>query len=515
MRRFALVMLVLTLVLGAFSAPAAAATSIRFMDITASDGVILKANVVTPSTSGPRPAIVFINSWGLNDVEYLAQAHKLAGKGYVVLSYTTRGFWGSGGTIDVAGPKDIADVSTAIDWLIANTAADPGRIGLSGISYGAGIGLIASGHDPRIKAVAAMSGWTDLVESLYGGSTRRGQAVGLLKAAADLLGEPSPELTQALDRYFANRDVDEVVAWGRPRGAASHLAGINRNAPAIMMANAYGDSIFGPNQLVDFYGKLAGPKRLELAPGDHAVVEATGLFGLDNPVWTNVHRWFDQYLAGVDTGITREPPVRLDPRGSAAPEGYPAWSSVGPRSMRLQLGAMRWYDGTGPLAPGAGTGWDRNIGAGVDTVAGGGVAILTNGWEALTGIPPTAWLPAVNRLHAGVWVSGPLSAAASVRGSVTMRLSFQANPGSTVVCYVYDVDGLGNGKLITHTPWTGNGGTVDLRFPATAWDVPAGHRVALIMDTEDPLYLDTNKWGSTVTFGSPAANPSWLSLPVK
>jgi predicted acyl esterase len=500
--------------------PAAAATSIRFVDITASDNVVLKANVVEPSATGPRPAIVFINSWGLNDAEYLAQAHTLAAKGYLVLSFTTRGFWGSGGTIDVAGPKDIADVSSVIDWLLANTDADPDRIGVSGVSYGAGISLIASGHDPRIKAVAAMSAWTDLVESMYGNATRRGQAVGLLKGAADLTGRPSPELRLALDRYFDNRDVAEVMAWARPRGAASHLAGINQNQPAIMIANAYGDSLFGPNQLVDFYGRLTGPKRLELAPGDHAVVEGTGLIGLPNAVWTNVHRWFDHYLTGANTGIDGEQPIQLDPRGAASPEGYAAWSGVGARTQRYGLGAMRWYDGTGSLAAGAGTGWDRKIYSAVDTVAGGGIAILTNGWEALTGIPPTAWLPAVNRLNAGVWVSDPLPATGHVRGIASMRLTYTptADDGM-IVAYLYDVDSLGTGRLITHAPYTGGEagieGTVDLRFPATAYDVPAGHRLAVIIDTEDLLYLDTNRFGNSVTFGSPAANPSWLQVPLR
>jgi predicted acyl esterase len=500
--------------------PAAAATSIRFVDIAASDGVVLKANVVQPSVAGPRPAIVFINSWGLNDAEYLAQAYKLAGKGYVVLSYTTRGFWGSGGTIDVAGPKDIADVTSVIDWLLAHTTADPARIGLSGVSYGSGISLIASGHDPRIKAVAAMSTWTDLVESLYGNATRRGQAAALLKGSADLLGRPSPELKLALERYFANRNVEEVMAWARPRGAASHLAGINRNQPAIMMAKAYGDSLFGPNQLVEFYRQLTGPKRLELAPGDHAVVEATGLFGLDNPVWTNVHRWFDHHLTGAANGIDSAPPIALDPRGAAPSEGYQAWSNIGTRTQRYGLGAMRWYDGTGPLSAGAGAGWNRKIYSAVDTVAGGGIALLTNGWEALTGIPPSAWLPAVNRLNAGVWVSDPLASAGRVRGIATMRLTYTPSvAGSMIVCYVYDVDSLGNGKLITHAPWTGGqasvASSIDLRFPATAYDVPAGHRIALVIDTEDPLYLDTNRFGGTVSFGSPGADPSWLEMPLR
>ena len=95
-------------------------------------------------SSGTHPAIVFVNSWGLNDAEYLAQATAFARAGYTVLSYTTRGFWGSGGQIDTAGPQDIADVSAVIDWLLAHTTADPAHIGVAGVSYGAGIGLIAS-----------------------------------------------------------------------------------------------------------------------------------------------------------------------------------------------------------------------------------------------------------------------------------------------------------------------------------------------------------------------------------
>jgi hypothetical protein len=310
-----------------------------------------------------------------------------------------------------------------------------------------------------------------------------------------------------------------VMAWARPRGAMNHIDAINRNAPAIMIANAYGDSLFGPNQLVDFYGRLTGPKRLELAPGDHAVVEATGLFGLDNPVWTNVHRWFDQYLSGTDTGIAREQPIALDPRGAARAEGYPAWSSVGPRRQRYELGAMRWYDGTGPMAANAGSGWNRTIHTGFDTVAGGGVAILTNGWEALTGIPPTAWLPAVNRLNAGVWVSDPVPAS-QVRGIPRARMTYTpSSNGAMIVCYLYDVDGLGNGRLISHAPWSGGtagvAGTIDFAFPATAYDIPAGHRLAMIVDTEDPLYLDTNRFGGNIALGSPAADPSWVEIPLK
>jgi predicted acyl esterase len=53
-----------------------------------------------------------------------------------------RGFWESGGEINMAGELDMKDISTVIDWAILNLNADPDRIGLSGISYGGGVNKI-------------------------------------------------------------------------------------------------------------------------------------------------------------------------------------------------------------------------------------------------------------------------------------------------------------------------------------------------------------------------------------
>jgi predicted acyl esterase len=495
--------------------PAAAGTTgFRAVDIVAADGAVLRANVIEPTGPGRHPAIVFINSWGLNDAEYLAQAGAFAGTGYTVLSYTTRGFWGSGGLIDTAGPKDIADVSSVLDWLVANTGADPAHLGVAGVSYGAGIGLIASAFDPRIRAVAAMSGWTDLVESLYGNGTRRPQAAFLLAALAQLTGHPSPDLTANLGDYFANRDAAAVQAWGRVRSAATYVDAINANHPAILMANAYGDSLFGPDQLVDFFTRLTTPRRLELAAGDHAVVEATGLLGLDNHVWTSVRRWFDQYLSQVDTGIAGEPPVVLRVREGGGVEQYADWAHVSRSTIRYGLQSVPWWTGTGGLGGAPGSGWSQTVWTGLDTTAGAGVALLSNGLEALTGVPPTDWLPSVSRVNGAVWQSGALGSGAAIRGIPRLRLTLRDAPATgTVVAYLYDVDWTGTGRLIDHAPvtWAAPTGALDVAMAATAYDVPAGHSLALVLDTEDPLYLDANGIATAIT----VAGPSWLDIPMK
>ena len=500
---------------GFATAATVATTGFHWVDITARDGADLKANVIAPATPGLHPAVVFVNSWGLNDNEYLAQAYAFASHGYVALSYTTRGFWGSGGQIETAGPKDIDDVSAAIDWLLANTSADPARIGACGASYGSGIALIASAFEPRIKAVVAMSTWADMVASLYGDHTRRPQAVDLLSIASQLFGHPSAELTAMLAAYNANQNLDPVVAWGKIRSAATYLDAINRNRPAIMMANSYGDSLFPPNQLVDFFGDLAGPKRLELAPGDHVVVEGTGLIGLPNHVWDSAYRWFDRYLSGIRNGIDAEKPVVLRRLDSNAVEQYQDWAHVTSSTKRLYLGGASGFGATGAMSPTAGTGsWSETITSGHDTTAGAGVALLTGAFTALTGVPPLDWLPSVNRDNGSVWESGTLPGGAAIRGMPKLHLGVTAPQGKgTVVGYLYDVDVTDTGRLITNAPvtWLSPANTIDVTFPATAYNVPAGHRLALVVDTVDPLYLGANQNNATISF----TDGSYLDVPLK
>ncbi|WP_127501655.1 CocE/NonD family hydrolase [Actinoplanes solisilvae] len=487
---------------GVASASAVATTGFRFVDIPGS-GVVLKANVIAPKTGGPHPAVLLPASWGLNDLEYLVQARKLAEGGYVVVSYTPRGWWSSGGEIDTAGPKDMADLSKVVDWTLANTTADPARVGAAGISYGAGISLLGSAFDNRIRAVAMMSGWTDLVYSLYGDATRHRQSAGLLELAAELLGNPGADLSGKLADFNANRNVPDVMAWARVRSPATYLAQINANAPAVLIANAWGDSFFPPNQLVEFYEALTVPKRLELRPGDHAIAELGGVFGFENDVWTGVRDWFDQHLAGAGGGT--RPPVLLGP-DNAPTETYADWPSQSTSTTRYGLGRIRTLDGTGLLGGAPSTGWRKTLPTDRDTTASGGVVLLTNGVAAFTNQRPSIWLPTVDRFRAGVWAAARPSTPLKIRGIPRVHLNLTGSPTQgSLVAYLYDLDTLGTARLITHAPVTWSAaGEVDLALSAAAYDVPAGHSLTLVIDTVDPLYYDSNapNRGIVITGGS-------------
>ena len=488
---------------------AQAADAVRFVDIAGDGGTVLKANVITPAgADGTRryPLLVLPTSWGLPQVEYLAQAQKLANSGYIVVSYNVRGFWQSGGEIEVAGPPDIADASKVIDWALANTPSDARRIGMAGVSYGAGISLITAAQDKRVKAVAALSGWADLIDSIYSGRTQHVQAAAVLDGASLVTGRQSAEVRQIFDNFYASNlsKEQEMIDWGKKRSAATYVDQLNQNGAAVLMANAWGDTVFAPNQYADFYEKLTGPKRLELRPGDHATAELTGLFGLPNDVWTDTERWFDHYLKGVDNGIDREEPVQLKSRSTGGYEGYPDWKSVGATRKKIAL---------------AGT---TTIHTNVDSGADGGIVFLSSILDQLAQAPPVASIPLLPRHWAAVWQSGKYATAQQVRGTAKLHTTLTPTKESgTLVAYLYDVGPLGLGKLVAHAPYTFHGRTpgkpfdVDLELFSTAYDVPAGHRLALVVDTVDPLYIEHNPSGAQLTFSSPANDPSYVSIPLR
>jgi len=493
----------------AYAAPAATPTvaGVAFVDIPGDGGTVLKANVVTPQDGAARhPLLVLPTAWGFPQVQYLAQAQKLAAAGYVVVSYNVRGFWQSGGSIEVAGPPDIADASKVIDWALAHTFADPDRVGMGGVSYAAGISLLAAAHDRRIKAVASLSGWADLIDSIYSGRTQHLQSAALLGGAGYLTGRPSAEFQETLKAFFASdlSKEPQLIAWGRKRSPASYTDRINRNGAAVLLAGAWGDTIFPPNQYAGFYERLTGPKRLELRPGDHATPEITGLFGVPNDVWTDATRWFDHYLRGVDNGIDRERPVQLKSRSTGGYEGYPDWKSVAATQRKIGLAGS------------------TTIRANIDSGADGGVIFLSSLLDQIARRPPVAAIPLLPRRYAAVWQSEKYAEAQQVRGTAELHTTVTATKESgTLVAYLYDVGPLGLGKLVSHAPYTFHGQTpgkpfgVDVELFSTAYDVPAGHRLALVVDTVDPLYIEHNPSGAQLTFSSPPRDPSYVSVPLR
>ncbi|MEU7475691.1 CocE/NonD family hydrolase [Lentzea sp. NPDC042327] len=493
-RSLVLFLALLTTLLGAPAAIAAPGHQITYRTIPGVGGTALKAFVIEPTGrgDGPFPLLVMPSSWSVPNIEYVGAAAKLAKEsGYVVVSYTSRGFWDSGGEIDIAGPDTVGDVSKVIDWAIANARADGTKVGAAGISYGAGQSLLAAANDRRIRAAAALSTWTDLARSLYPNDTVNKQAVEVLLAAGHATGRPGPVLLEAEDAYRDGR-FHEVVPISAGRSAASKIAQLNANGTAVLLGNAWNDGIFAPGQVADLYSRLTGPKRLMLSPGDHATAELFGAAGLPNEIWESVGRWFDRYVKGTANGIDAEQPVQLKPNNGGTWKKFGAWPDGAADTVQLE---------------------GKRIHAGWNTVADSGTILLSGALQGFLNIPTGVSLPFVDRNVAGVWYGPQYPAGATLAGTPQLRLTVTPSAEvTTLFAYLYEVGPLGLGALVTHKPvkvtGAGRTQTLDVPLEPTVWNVGAGNRLALVVDTVDPRYLSESTRGSTVTFG-----PSSLTVP--
>lgn len=490
---------------------------IRGLKVTRPDGVRLAANVFLPagasSGSATRyPTVIFVTSWAVAEFfEYLGQQQRLARDGYIAVAYTARGFWDSEGTIGVAGPLDVADVSGVLDWTLAQTPADPARVGAAGISYGAGISLLALGKEPRLKTAVALSGWATLIDQMYRNQVPNPTWLNILQISGQLTGQLDPIVAE-YNAAIQNPDtpaskIAEISAWGWPRSPASAVAAINQRGAPVFIGKNWQDDMFSPNSSLAMFSQLTVPKKLMLQPGIHASAEIPGaLFDVDNVIWDQAHRWFDRWLKGQANGIENEPKVSLQPKLGNYRETLSTWPAPELRNLDYQItprGAVRWelsclcWRGiTGELQTGnRSTSGRDSIGNALDTTATTGPIPVLSPLVESVGLPVTnhmaTVLPAFGVRYEGPWLSQPLK----LRGAPTLKLkAVPSQKRGMLVAYLYDVDIAGFGTLITHgaravhaaTP----GQSQDFSFDmvATGYDVPAGHRLVLVFDTQDHLY---------------------------
>ncbi|RNL87366.1 CocE/NonD family hydrolase [Halostreptopolyspora alba] len=504
----------------------ASSSSLTFETIPGSGDVELSAISVTPETDGPHPLLVLPAAWSTHASWFTGAASKLAYEsGYQVVAYTPRGFYDSGGEVEVAGPEDTADASAVIDWALDNTDADPETIGMGGISYGAGISLLTSASDERVDAVGAMSGWTDLEASLYPNETINFQAVELLLLAGELTGTPGETLEEARDHYREG-DVEPVLEMAPERSAATKIDQINANDPAVMLAHPYNDGIFPVEQIPEFYEELETDKRMMLSPGDHSTPELFGAAGLPNPVWEDLTRWFDHHLKGEDNGIDAEDPVQLRENSKNGEwRTYPDWPSATAdtetRYLEEPKRSMSHWQPTGGMSEEPAPGWGYSIDAGTGTTAHSGTILASGALTQFLDLPTSVSLPLVNRDRAGVWAGPEYPDGATVSGTPSVELEVTPTAEETsLFFYLYATTAYGTGELLTHKPYSlrdatpGEPTTVEVDLQSVVRDVAPGHHLSLVVDTDDPRYTGDSERGERVEISSPEDGSAALTVPL-
>ncbi|GAB2593091.1 CocE/NonD family hydrolase [Dyella jejuensis] len=498
------------------------------------DGYQLNAYVSVPAGqgNGPFPLVVMPSSWGFSYTEYVGEANLLASNGYVVISYSSRGF-GTGcalnpecGYIDIAAPLTVGDVSTVITWALNHTPSNPQAIGVSGISYGAGTSLLAAENDPRIKAVASMSTWADLAASLDANQTPSQQGIALLSFSS-YMGKPGTLISQVNQDVLADNyqaAVSAVLAdpYTPGRSPITNIAKINANGPAVFVANDFEDSLFVPSQLINFYNQLTVPKRLMFSHGDHTTAELLGAAGLPNEVYSAVNSWFDHYLKGINNGIDAQPPVQLKSQTGVWSD-FANWNAVQQGAVTYNLtkpaSCGLLYQCTGSLSSGSGGNWQYNVTGGYLTAATTGVVLLSGALTGYLDLPPPVALSLVNRWNAGVWVGPVATQTENLLGMPSLQVTVTpASNQFTLVAYLYSVNASGIGQLITWKPYTlanaavGVPQTIDMNLEATNWEIDPGDQLALVIATDDLRYAGVTPFNSSLTFSASAETPSTLTV---
>lgn len=171
----------------------------KFIDIPTRDGKKVKSKIYLPGNFGQNrakrifPMVIFvhgagylqntINGWNNYYREFMFN-DLLARKGYVVLDIDYRGSAGYGrdwrtDVYDFLGGKDYEDHLDAIDFMVANYAVDPKKVGVYGGSYGGFMaGMLVMRAPDKIAAAAALRPVFDWKNYFYSSPTYTAERLG-------------------------------------------------------------------------------------------------------------------------------------------------------------------------------------------------------------------------------------------------------------------------------------------------------------------------------------------------
>jgi dipeptidyl aminopeptidase/acylaminoacyl peptidase len=147
---------------------------------TATDGTTLEAWLTLPPATrrGDRsPVVVSVHGGPHYSVgwRFTFEALRLAARGYAVVAGNARGSGGYGDTFATAihgdwGGQDHLDTQALIDAALERPELDPGRLAITGVSYGGYHTLWAITRTDRFRAAISENGISDLLSSYASGS---------------------------------------------------------------------------------------------------------------------------------------------------------------------------------------------------------------------------------------------------------------------------------------------------------------------------------------------------------
>lgn len=148
----------------------------RIIDLTAKDGIKLKASYF--SAGKPGPGVLLLHQCDRDRKIWDGLAQQLAAAGINVLTMDLRGFGDSGGTPHNTGktgplepPEEMAkwpaDIDVAYQYLKSQSDVESDRLGVGGASCGVSNAIKTAIRHPEVKSLVLLAGPSDVKDRMF------------------------------------------------------------------------------------------------------------------------------------------------------------------------------------------------------------------------------------------------------------------------------------------------------------------------------------------------------------
>ena len=228
------------------------------VNIKTRDGISIKGFFI-PGKEAQGRTVVFCHEIGAGAASYQKYAAYLVEKGFNLFTFDFRGH-GLSGNRQGYEPRqwvtscEMNDLNAVLDYLKTRRDVDQNRVGLFGISKGAGTALIIAGKKKNIKAVVSDGGF----------STRMTLVDYMRKWTSIYL----PVDTLPTSIYWL---IEVWSLWVLSRRIKCHFPKLERAIPRldqipILMIHGKKDNYINPKQAERIYARVRGPKEIWLVP---------------------------------------------------------------------------------------------------------------------------------------------------------------------------------------------------------------------------------------------------------
>jgi predicted acyl esterase len=418
------------------------------------------------------------------------EGSKLLQKGYTYVMVDLRGFGGSTGCLDWAGPGEQADIKAAVEWA-AKQPWSTGKVGMYGKSYDAVTGLFGLALKPQgLSAVVAQEPVYDMYRYLYENRVRFLNSLAtpaLYDAIAETPGTTgdTPQYNQnslndtarpacPLQNWADQQDSNHDSAYWKARNLIALAKG---SGVPLFMTQGFLEDNTKPDGTWDFFNGLTGPNRAWFGMWDHVrgneVDPNTGRLKEGRAgFFDEVMRFYDEHLKGIKPSV-KDPKIAVQTSDGSwrAESQWPPADSRGFKSA---------------LKPGAYT--DNGVNNGTSQ-----------------GYPENG---------DGVWTFSP-AVAHDVHLAGVPRVSLDVEtqaPDANLVVDVYDLDLSNNATLISRGAYlVPKSGKIDYGLYGDDWIVKPHHRVGVLVTSSNAEWWQHVPTAQTVTVKSASITLPFLT----